>query len=206
VLALNTLAVWKTRSFAAPFIVTGAIPACFLAKALKKVINQARPAGAEPLDPGMPSSHSLVTFFLATAWVQHLMTGALSPVPAVPLVVPSLLVGALAVAVAVLRVVCKYHTVPQVLVGAGVGASCAAAWTAVGAALLRRVDYRAAVLFSFVAYLGMMTLFVRSFVMKWLSGKKQPVVLQPSSSQFLAEAEMGEITPPAGAEIEPVKV
>jgi len=52
----------------------------------------------------------------------------------------------------------------------------------------------------------MMTLFVRSFVMKWLSGKKQPVVLQPSSSQFLAEAERGEITPPAGAEIEPVPV
>jgi hypothetical protein len=68
------------------------------------------------------------------------------------------------------------------------------------------VDYRAAVLFSFVAYLGMMTLFVRSFVMKWLSGKKQPVVLQPTSSQFLAEAERGEITPPAGAEIEPVTV
>ena len=46
--------------------VVGGILNAVLAKVLKRVINQARPEGARTLDPGMPSSHAMSLFFLAT--------------------------------------------------------------------------------------------------------------------------------------------
>lgn len=117
VVAAQTAAVWTRRDFVSPFIVIGSIAVAFSTAALKKAINQARPAGSPFADPGMPSSHALVSMFAATAWAVHLR----SP-PATAWLVSA------AALVAALRVVCGYHTWAQVGVGATLGACSARSW------------------------------------------------------------------------------
>ena len=64
----QTTAVWSRRDFVAPFIVLGSIIASFGTATLKELINERRPDGAPFTDPGMPSSHALVTTFAAVGW------------------------------------------------------------------------------------------------------------------------------------------
>ena len=64
----QTTAVWSRRDFVAPFIVLGSIIATFGTATLKELINERRPDGAPFTDPGMPSSHALVSTFAAVGW------------------------------------------------------------------------------------------------------------------------------------------
>lgn len=68
----QTGAVWWRRDFVAPFLVLGAILSAFGTGTLKELINESRPAGAPFADPGMPSSHALVSTFAAVGWALHL--------------------------------------------------------------------------------------------------------------------------------------
>mmetsp|Transcript_60869 Transcript_60869/g.83585 ORF Transcript_60869/g.83585 Transcript_60869/m.83585 type:complete len:222 (-) Transcript_60869:102-767(-) len=103
VTAAVTTTVLMRRDFIAPYTAVGGIVATFGTDLLKKAINQDRPAGAPFTDPGMPSSHALVSTFLAVGWT---MTLGLTPVSGVIL--------ACALAVSLLRVACGYHSWAQV--------------------------------------------------------------------------------------------
>ncbi|CAJ1442758.1 unnamed protein product, partial [Effrenium voratum] len=119
-----TAAVVSRRDLLSPYVTLGGICASFLTKRLKLLLKQQRPQGSAFDDPGMPSSHALVTFFMAIAWSMQLGWG-LAPV----------LLSA-AVLISVLRVVCGHHSWAQISVGAAMGASMAAAWMALGKEML----------------------------------------------------------------------
>ena len=106
VVAAQTAAVWSRRDFVAPFIVVGSIGATWATGQLKKLFNQARPAGAPFADPGMPSSHALVATFAAVGWATHLESAGHAAERG------ALLAGA--ALVSWLRVACGYHTTAQV--------------------------------------------------------------------------------------------
>ena len=89
------------------------------------MINQGRPDGAPFTDPGMPSSHSLTCFFIASAW--NLVLAASSS-PAKWIVPVQGFVWAGAATVAWLRVVCGYHSWAQIGVGAGLGSLLGSGW------------------------------------------------------------------------------
>ncbi|CAK0849857.1 unnamed protein product, partial [Prorocentrum cordatum] len=107
----------------------GAIAAAFNCKALKVVINQARPEGARKADPGMPSSHAQSLGFLSGYAACGLLTlGWPAPWPAAA-AGSTLACGAF---LSWLRVELGFHTTPQVLVGHSLGALSAAAWWRLG--------------------------------------------------------------------------
>mmetsp|Transcript_177565 Transcript_177565/g.569462 ORF Transcript_177565/g.569462 Transcript_177565/m.569462 type:complete len:193 (-) Transcript_177565:80-658(-) len=118
----QTAAVIVRHDTVAPFIIVGAIVAACFASAAKKAINQRRPDGSPFTDPGMPSSHALVSMFLAVAWALFLDSTSWG----------AAVIGG-AVCVSVLRVVCGHHTWPQIGVGASLGASMAFCWMRFGA-------------------------------------------------------------------------
>ena len=89
----QTGAVWSRRDFVSPFLVLGAIISAFTTGTLKELINESRPDGAPFTDPGMPSSHALVSSFAAVGWALHLRS-----------TVASALLLAAALLVSVLRV------------------------------------------------------------------------------------------------------
>jgi len=98
----------------AAFLCIGCILAFFGTEHLLKPLwNQARPACAPRADPGMPSSHSLGSFFACFAWV-HILQGVEGGDPT------ALLLGISSI-IASLRIVCGYHTIAQVVVGAILG-------------------------------------------------------------------------------------
>jgi dolichyldiphosphatase len=141
VVAAQTAAVVTRRDLASPFIVLGSIIAAFGTQVLKQLINQRRPDGSLLTDPGMPSSHALVSSFAAAAWALQLhRLGA------------SVWLGLSAATVSSLRVVSGYHTWPQVLVGSGLGAASAACWMALGVALAPRVAPRTAYVAVYACY------------------------------------------------------
>jgi hypothetical protein len=107
------------RDLVSPFVVIGMVVASFFCSALKSVIGHARPSG-DASDPGMPSSHALVSAFASTAWALELGSGA------------ALGLGAVALSVGALRVVCGDHTWDQVAVGLGAGFVCALVWMGTG--------------------------------------------------------------------------
>ncbi|KAJ1617323.1 hypothetical protein T492DRAFT_1100569 [Pavlovales sp. CCMP2436] len=107
------------RDLVSPFVVIGMVAASFFCSTLKSAIGHARPSGARA-DPGMPSSHALVSAFASTAWALELGSGA------------ALGLGAVAASVGALRVVCGDHTWEQVAVGLGAGVACALVWMSAG--------------------------------------------------------------------------
>jgi dolichyldiphosphatase len=132
---INESTKWIVSSIAALFLISkhdssvmwallGSIVSSFLNKALKKAINQARPANARKADPGMPSSHANSLAFLGTysslALAQYHSIGA-----ALALLFTSIFLTWL-------RVVLGYHTYPQVVVGFGLGSATAVGWRIFG--------------------------------------------------------------------------
>jgi len=113
----QTGALLARRDLVSPFMIIGAILAAFLTSAIKRVINQKRPEGALFTDPGMPSSHAMVSTFIAVAWTLHLGVNVLTCV-----------LLAAAMIICVLRVVCGHHTFAQILVGAALGYAMANSW------------------------------------------------------------------------------
>ncbi|GIL50926.1 hypothetical protein Vafri_7008 [Volvox africanus] len=117
------------RDLAVAWCVLGSIIASFINKALKHVINEQRPPSARKADPGMPSSHANSLAFLGVYTALALAQGA-AAVSAGSAAAAAVL--ALSVFLTWLRVRLGYHTVPQVLVGYGLGAATAIAWYRLG--------------------------------------------------------------------------
>lgn len=119
--AANLLGVYVFREEGA-FLVIGCIFACFGTEhVLKPLWNQARPLNSPLVDPGMPSSHSLASFFVAVAWSHVLLKDGGQGTT-------RLLLYSIATLVASLRTICGYHTLAQISVGALLGICLGHGW------------------------------------------------------------------------------
>lgn len=156
-IAVTAGVVWNPKTFRGPFIVVGGIGATVLATKLKRLVNQKRPEGAPFTDPGMPSSHALVSFFVANAWRPHLQGSPWTMVAAT--------------VVSVLRVLCGYHTVPQIAVGGLLGTLLGFGWTRLGGVLDAR-HHQATFVVSWATYLIGSALYVRKEVVRWFTDEK----------------------------------
>lgn len=149
---------WNPKTFRGPYIVVGSIGATVLASKLKRLINQGRPEGAPFTDPGMPSSHALVSFFIASAWIQHLADGGQWAMTA-------------ALGVSALRVICGYHTAPQIAVGGLLGTLLGYSWSNLGVILDVRYTHATFVI-SWAAYVLSSALYIRREVVRWCNDEK----------------------------------
>lgn len=100
--------------------VFGAVASSFGNKALKRLLNVARPPGAKKLDPGFPSSHANALAFLSVTGALHLQ-GTLER---------SALIG-LGAFLSYLRIYSGHHTADQVIAGFLLGGSSALGWSKV---------------------------------------------------------------------------
>ncbi|CAM9183326.1 unnamed protein product [Discosporangium mesarthrocarpum] len=114
--------------------VLGSLLNAAFSKVLKKSINECRPDGSRLQDPGMPSSHAMSLFFLGTYLVLALQEygvdsdigmGFLWPLGQVE---TQASIAAYAVTASLWRVKAGLHSLPQIGVGAAVGAADAALW------------------------------------------------------------------------------
>lgn len=112
--------------------VVGSLFNAAFSKILKKSINQVRPDGSQLKDPGMPSSHAMSLFFLGTYLVialqQYGVTGWLGPPWPLDAAETQALIALYAITASLWRVKAGFHTLPQVSVGAVVGALDATLW------------------------------------------------------------------------------
>ena len=166
VVAAQTIAVWWRRDFVAPYIVLGSIVASFGTGTLKRLINQQRPDGAPFTDPGMPSSHALVSAFAAVGWTLHVVRVGRSAVASAALLSSAALVS-------VLRVACGYHSWAQVIVGGLVGSSSAFGWMRLGDAVTTHVEPRVALLAVWSLYLSGSAAFIAAKMRNWVTEEKQ---------------------------------
>lgn len=105
------------------FLCIGCILACFGTEhILKPLWNQARPLGSSLADPGMPSAHSLGSFFMAIGWAHLLRDLEHDKNDPLPLFL------VISTIVASLRIICGYHTIAQVAVGALLGLGLGHGW------------------------------------------------------------------------------
>jgi hypothetical protein len=161
----NSLALWaRPSNFEGPFIVLGSILAVYFTVVLKKWINQGRPDGAPFTDPGMPSSHSLVTFFSVASWVAVLPASMKS-------LELSLLLWASASTVALLRVICGYHSYAQIGVGATLGSFLGWAWITGGTAM-HAVNPRLTFMASWITYLVGAAIYISRDIRHWVGKEK----------------------------------
>eukprot|EP00811_Abedinium_folium_P008059 NODE_17441_length_942_cov_3.350920.p1 GENE.NODE_17441_length_942_cov_3.350920~~NODE_17441_length_942_cov_3.350920.p1 ORF type:complete len:214 (-),score=63.09 NODE_17441_length_942_cov_3.350920:299-871(-) len=93
--------------------------AALAAKTLKRLLQERRPAGATHADPGMPSSHTTMLFYLAS-FIARRSWGTQ----------PNVVVAALAAAglLSAQRVWSRQHTIPQVLAGSVLGSGLGITW------------------------------------------------------------------------------
>ena len=134
------------RDVATAVFIYGAICNALLSKLLKRMINAARPAGAQLSDPGMPSSHAMSLFFFAAFLSSGLLEwdvwprGALLSTQHLELLRPAAAccVVVLAAVLALLRVRAGLHTIAQVSVGSAIGACNGALWYRYGAGPLEQ--------------------------------------------------------------------
>mmetsp|Transcript_13355 Transcript_13355/g.28902 ORF Transcript_13355/g.28902 Transcript_13355/m.28902 type:complete len:270 (+) Transcript_13355:24-833(+) len=159
----NTIGVWsRPGKYYGPFVVTGAILSVYITDGvLKKIINQNRPTDSPLLDPGMPSTHSLVSFFLAAGWVASLAAHDTAIA-----VAGKAVVVAAAASVAWLRVLCRYHTYAQVGVGAVLGSAMGRAWWRLGG-VMQEINPHALFYGAWGAYIAGSALFIGTNMSKW---------------------------------------
>lgn len=151
---------------------TGSIVAAFNNKLLKKLINQARPAAARKVDPGMPSSHAQSLAFLTTYAI--IGVNALQIEPFALSLVPCTAIAMLGLFLAWLRVRLGFHTADQVAVGVAVGVVSASLWYWLG------IEYAFPYMFmneDAVMYLWAITglaivIFAGKTVLGWFAEKK----------------------------------
>lgn len=93
---------------------------------MKILIRQPRPADSPMLGYGMPSSHTQWSFYFAI--YTSLIIFKSSSLSLAPKLLIVLCLFVCAVLVGVSRIVLRYHSLSQVLVGGAVGASWAIAW------------------------------------------------------------------------------
>lgn len=155
---------WDPRRFQGPYIVVGSIVATYVAVFLKQIIHQGRPEGAPFTDPGMPSSHALVSSFVAMAW--HNVLSSTSAGPSYGLILASS-----AVTVSMLRVVCGYHTVAQIAVGGTLGTLLGHAWMNLGS-LVEQLNPKGTYVFAWSAYLIGSAFYIHKNLRRWLTDEK----------------------------------
>mmetsp|Transcript_16752 Transcript_16752/g.25317 ORF Transcript_16752/g.25317 Transcript_16752/m.25317 type:complete len:253 (-) Transcript_16752:2177-2935(-) len=159
----NSLGIWcRLPHFEGPFIVVGAITAVYLTDVLKHTLNQDRPKGAPFADPGMPSSHSLVSYFMAASWGSLVISRGSLGIP---------LVWMGATGVALLRVVCGYHSWDQIGVGALLGSSMGLAWAKLGTNLYE-INPEITIQASWGLYVAGSLLFIFKNMREWLHREK----------------------------------
>ena len=169
-----TSRIWfHTADYQGPFVVVGAIGSVYVADALKQIINHDRPDGAPFTDPGMPSSHSLVTFFLASSWTATSLVNIIVQ-PNVASWITLFGTGLAwvgASTVALLRVVCGYHSWDQIAVGALLGSSMGCLWAALGRTIYQvspAITFHA----SWVCYLLGSAFFIAKNMRHWVHKEK----------------------------------
>jgi len=109
--------------------VVGAVVASAANKGLKKIIKQARPGSENNDDDGMPSSHACAMANIGTSVLTNVWLAPTTP-PWMPFdrsVVTICLISYF-VASVTWRVVVRYHTIPQILVGTVFGIITSLAW------------------------------------------------------------------------------
>ena len=104
-----------------------------LSKVLKQCIRQARPSAACELlgvceTYGMPSNHAQIMTFAAVHWVAAARLKPLTRAGRLWLLADAIVLSCLVVAVAAARVWLGYHSLEQVLAGAGLGCCLALLW------------------------------------------------------------------------------
>ena len=172
VTVVNTMGIWlRVPHYEGPWIVVGAIASAFLADVLKQIMNHSRPAGSPFTDPGMPSSHSLVCFFMAAAW-----TTLLDPSLWITGNCHSLWIGrgfawTSAATIALLRVVCGYHSWNQIGVGAALGVTMGWVWATTGQ-IIYQAQPQFTTILAWVLYLAGSALFMVKKMKTWLGEHK----------------------------------
>ncbi|WIA11742.1 hypothetical protein OEZ85_011837 [Tetradesmus obliquus] len=173
---------WQHNEYAA-WCVVGAVFSAFLCKVLKHVIRQERPDQAQKSDPGMPSSHANSLNFLSVYAALSLNYHTRSHPTAVALAVCSVTLG---VFLTWLRVRLGYHTWPQVLVGAALGASTATGWfffgTAAALPALQRTPAGLPLLYG--TCLVAMAAFAVKNVLSWAKERKERQQKQQQQLQW----------------------
>ncbi|KAF6265813.1 hypothetical protein COO60DRAFT_763421 [Scenedesmus sp. NREL 46B-D3] len=173
---------WQHNEYAA-WCVVGAVVSAVLCKVLKHAINQQRPDHAQKRDPGMPSSHANSLNFLSVYAALSLNHHTRSHPTAVGLAACSVALGAF---LTWLRVRLGYHTWPQVLVGAALGAGAATGWFLLGTAAalpaLQRTPAGLPLLYS--ACLLAMAVFAVKNVMAWAEERRERQQRQRQQHQW----------------------
>mmetsp|Transcript_1933 Transcript_1933/g.2965 ORF Transcript_1933/g.2965 Transcript_1933/m.2965 type:complete len:256 (-) Transcript_1933:366-1133(-) len=159
----NTLGIWcRLPHFEGPYIVVGAILTVYFTNYLKYVLNHDRPEGAPFADPGMPSSHSLVSFFMAAAWGSMVISRGSLGIP---------LVWMGATSVALLRVICGYHSWDQIGAGAVLGSVMGLSWAKLGT-IIHKVNPKIAIKASWGLYIVGSLLFIFKNMRAWVQEDK----------------------------------
>ena len=159
-----TIGVWaRVHRYEGPFVIIGSIMSVYFTEVLKRIVNQSRPDGAPFADPGMPSSHSLVSFFLAVAW-------STLAFPSSPVVSGSLLICA--GFVALLRVICGYHSWAQIAVGSILGCSMGFSWAKLGSSVATHGHPTAVFRASWIVYLVGSVFYAFKTMRPWLYEEK----------------------------------
>ena len=159
-----TIGVWaRVHRYEGPFVIIGSILSAYFTIVLKRIVNQRRPDGAPFADPGMPSSHSLLSFFLAVAW-------STLAFPSSPVVSGSLLVCA--GFVALLRVICGYHSWAQIAVGSILGCSMGFSWAKLGSFVATHGHPTAVFRASWIVYLVGSVFYAFKTMRPWLYEEK----------------------------------
>eukprot|EP00929_Paragymnodinium_shiwhaense_P043372 TRINITY_DN22306_c0_g1_i2.p1 TRINITY_DN22306_c0_g1~~TRINITY_DN22306_c0_g1_i2.p1 ORF type:complete len:258 (-),score=33.43 TRINITY_DN22306_c0_g1_i2:2-775(-) len=156
----QTSALLMRRDVVSPFMIIGAICAAFVTSVVKKVIGHERPSGSPFNDPGMPSSHALVSTFLAVAWCTQTTCAA----------VQATVVG-LAFVISSLRVIGGNHTLAQVLVGATLGAPMGYGWMRLAGEVLPSFG-RGGGFAIYSVYIALSVAFIRRSLLKRKIGAK----------------------------------
>lgn len=163
-----TVGVWvNPKRFQGPYIIVGSLVANYLSEVLKTVIHQERPYGAPFVDPGMPSTHAMVSFFVAMAWRETILMAAAPKHHGAT----TWLLGGAATMVSFLRVWCGYHTLPQITVGGLLGTGLASAWMVLGVALDRQ-NPKTLFAVSWATYLVGSAIYIQKRALRWLGEEK----------------------------------
>lgn len=111
----------------------------------------------------MPSSHALVSCFLAAGWCGAIIASDLNGNAEV---ISKISLAICAATVAVLRVVCGYHSWVQIGVGAVLGTAMGQAWVVLGHTLHEQFP-TALHHMSWALYLAGSALFIKTNISKW---------------------------------------
>eukprot|EP00941_MAST-03F_sp_MAST-3F-sp1_P004836 g4836.t1 len=126
-------------------VVIGALLNAIMAKTLKRIIRQPRPPTAKLTDPGMPSSHAMSLFFLASFVSRFLydlkkIPERMNEMDEDDMMILSSVPLQLAAVLAMWRVIRGHHTLAQVTVGGCLGSLNGFLWQMVEPGLSLQVD------------------------------------------------------------------